>query len=356
MSDPQSDPVPGHHRHTFASDNWAGVHPEVLEAIAAANVGHAPAYGTDQVSLHALGLFRQHFGPGAEVYFCFNGTGTNVVGLQSLLRPFEAVVCAEGAHIDVDECGAPERFLGSKLLTVPTSDGKLTPASAASVVGDIGDEHHVQARVVSITQTTEVGTVYTVDEVSALADWAHGLGMLLHLDGARISNAAASLGVDFGAFGASAGVDVVSFGGTKNGCMGAEAVITFRPEATTSLRFIRKQSMQLSSKMRFVAAQFVALLTDDLWWRNASRANVMAARLGAAAATVPGVTLAYPVQANGVFAVLPPSVTEAMQDVWPFYVWDEVSGIVRWMTSFDTVAADVDGFVARLTQEMAEQA
>jgi threonine aldolase len=355
MSDPQSDPVPGHHRHTFASDNWAGVHPEVLEAIAAANVGHAPAYGTDQVSLHALGLFRQHFGPGAEVYFCFNGTGTNVVGLQSLLRPFEAVVCAEGAHIDVDECGAPERFLGSKLLTVPTSDGKLTPASAASVVGDIGDEHHVQARVVSITQTTEVGTVYTVDEVSALADWAHGLGMLLHLDGARISNAAASLGVDFGAFGASAGVDVVSFGGTKNGCMGAEAVITFRPEATTSLRFIRKQSMQLSSKMRFVAAQFVALLTDDLWWRNASRANAMAARLGAAAAAVPGVTLAYPVQANGVFAVLPPSVTEAMQDVWPFYVWDEVSGIVRWMT-FDTVAADVDGFVARLTQEMAEQA
>jgi threonine aldolase len=356
MSDPQSDPVPGHHRHTFASDNWAGVHPEVLEAIAAANVGHAPAYGTDQVSLHALGLFRQHFGPGAEVYFCFNGTGTNVVGLQSLLRPFEAVVCAEGAHIDVDECGAPERFLGSKLLTVPTSDGKLTPASAASVVGDIGDEHHVQARVVSITQTTEVGTVYTVDEVSALADWAHGLGMLLHLDGARISNAAASLGVDFGAFGASAGVDVVSFGGTKNGCMGAEAVITFRPEATTSLRFIRKQSMQLSSKMRFVAAQFVALLTDDLWWRNASRANAMAARLGAAAAAVPGVTLAYPVQANGVFAVLPPSVTEAMQDVWPFYVWDEVSGIVRWMTSFDTVEADVDGFVARLTQEMAEQA
>jgi threonine aldolase len=356
MSDPQSDPVPGHHRHTFASDNWAGVHPEVLEAIAAANVGHAPAYGTDQVSLHALGLFRQHFGPGAEVYFCFNGTGTNVVGLQSLLRPFEAVVCAEGAHIDVDECGAPERFLGSKLLTVPTSDGKLTPASAASVVGDIGDEHHVQARVVSITQSTEVGTVYTVDEVSALADWAHGLGMLLHLDGARISNAAASLGVDFGAFGASAGVDVVSFGGTKNGCMGAEAVITFRPEATTSLRFIRKQSMQLSSKMRFVAAQFVALLTDDLWWRNASRANAMAARLGAAAAAVPGVTLAYPVQANGVFAVLPPSVTEAMQDVWPFYVWDEVSGIVRWMTSFDTVEADVDGFVARLTQEMAEQA
>jgi len=355
LSNPYFGPNPGHPRHAFASDNWAGVHPEVLDAVAAANGGHAPSYGADRVSLHALGLFRQHFGPDAEVYFCFNGTGTNVVGLQSLLRPFEAVVCAEGAHIDIDECGAPERFLGSKLLTVPTPDGKLTPALAASVVNGIGDEHHVQARVVSITQSTEVGTVYTVDEITALADWAHGHAMLLHLDGARIANAAVSLGVDFGALGASAGVDVVSFGGTKNGCMGAEAVITFRPESSTSLRFIRKQSMQLSSKMRFVAAQFVALLTDDLWWRNASRANAMAARLGAAASAVPGVTLAYPVQANGVFAVLPRAVTEAMQDIWPFYTWDDASGMVRWMTSFDTVEADVDGFVARLTQEMAEQ-
>ena len=355
LSNPYFGPVPGHPRHAFASDNWAGVHPEVMEAVAAANVGHAPSYGADRVSLHALALFRQHFGPDAEVYFCFNGTGTNVVGLQSLLRPFEAVVCAEGAHIDVDECGAPERFLGSKSLTVPTPDGKLTPALAASVVHGIGDEHQVQARVVSITQSTEVGTVYTVDEITALADWAHGHAMLLHLDGARIANAAVSLGVDFGAFGASAGVDVLSFGGTKNGCIGAEAVITFRPESSTSLRFIRKQSMQLSSKMRFVAAQFVALLTDDLWWRNASRANAMAARLGAAASAVPGVTLAYPVQANGVFAVLPRAVTEAMQDVWPFYTWDDASGVVRWMTSFDTVEADVDGFVARLTQEMAER-
>ena len=356
LTDPYFGPNPGHPRPAFASDNWSGIHPEILEAIAAANVGHAPSYGDDRVSLHALDLFRQHFGPDTEVYFCFNGTGTNVVGLQSLLRPFEAVVCAEGAHIDVDECGAPERFLGSKLLTVPTPDGKLTPALAASVVHGVGDEHHVQARVVSITQSTEVGTVYSLDEITALADWAHGQAMLLHLDGARIANAAASLGMDFGSFGASAGVDVVSFGGTKNGCMGAEAVITFRPESSTSLRFIRKQSMQLSSKMRFVAAQFVALLTDDLWLRNASRANAMAARLGSAASAVPGVTLAYPVQANGVFAVLPRAVTEAMQEVWPFYVWDDVSGVVRWMTSFDTVEADVDGFIARLTQEMADQA
>ena len=350
-SEPGSEP--GRPRHTFASDNWAGVHPEVLRALANANEGHAPSYGADQLSIQALELFRQHFGSEAEVYFCFNGTGANVVGLQSLLRPFEAVICAAGAHIDVDECGAPERFLGSKLLTVPTPDGKLTPTLVASAVHGIGDEHHVQAKVVSITQSTEVGTVYTIDEIAALADLAHGQGMLLHLDGARIANAAASLGVDFGAFGVSAGVDALSFGGTKNGCMGAEAVVSFRPQSSTSLRFIRKQSMQLSSKMRFVAAQFVALLTDDLWWRNASGANAMASRLGAAASAVPGVTLAHPVQANGVFAVLPPSVTEAMQAEWPFYVWDEPSGVVRWMTSFDTVESDVDALVARLTQEMA---
>lgn len=340
-------------RRTFASDNWAGVHPEVLEAIARVNVGHAPAYGADEVTEEALSLFRDHFGPDADVYFCFNGTGTNVVGLQTMLRPFEAVVCAEGAHISVDECGAPERFLGSKLLTVPTPDGKLTPALASSAVQGVGDEHHVQAKVVSITQSTEVGTVYTVPEISALAEWAHSEGMLVHLDGARIANAAASLGVDLGAFGRSAGVDVISFGGTKNGALGAEAVVTFRPESTTSLRFIRKQSMQLSSKMRFVAAQFVALFTDDLWKRSATHANAMAARLGAGAAAVDGVTLAYPVQSNGVFAVLPPAATEAMQADWPFYVWDEDTGVVRWMASFDTTESEVDAFVDRLSEVMA---
>jgi len=349
-----SSPDLGRPRRTFASDNWAGVHPEVLEAIARANVGHAPAYGADAVTEEALALFRDHFGPSAEVYFCFNGTGTNVVGLQTLLRPHQAVICAEGAHIDVDECGAPERFLGSKLLTVPTPNGKLTPSLVAGAVEGIGDEHHVQARVVSITQSTEVGTVYTVDEIADLADWAHGQGMLIHLDGARIANAAVSLDVDFGAFGSTAGVDVISFGGTKNGALGAEAVITFRPESETSLRFVRKQSMQLSSKMRFVAAQFVALLSDDLWKRSAARANAMAARLGAGASAVPGVTLAYPVQANGVFAAVPAAVVETLQSEWPFYVWDEDTGVVRWMASFDTSEADVDGFVGRLTEAMAE--
>ena len=338
---------------TFASDNWSGVHAEVLAAIAAANDGgHSPAYGADPWTQEAHGLLTEHFGSGTEVYFAFNGTGTNVVGLQSLLRPHEAVVCVEGAHINVDECGAPERFLGSKLLSVATPDGKLTPELVDSAITGIGDEHHVQARVVSITQSTEVGTVYSVDEIAALADWAHAHAMYLHLDGARIANAAASLGVDFGAFGQAAGVDVVSFGGTKNGALSAEAVITFRPEADTGLRFIRKQSMQLSSKMRFVAAQFVALLTDDLWLRNATHANAMALRLGVAASAVPGVELAYPVQANGVFAVLPPAVTQALQAEYPFYLWDEATGVVRWMASFDTTEADVDGFAARLADLM----
>ena len=338
-------PIP--HR-TFASDNWAGVHPEVLEAIARANVGHAPAYGADAVTGEAIELFRSHFGGDAEVYFCFNGTGTNVVGLQSLVRPFEAVVCAESAHIHVDECGAPERFLGSKLLTVATPDGKLTPALASAKVQGVGDEHHVQARVVSVTQSTELGTVYSLDELAALSTWAHAQGMLVHLDGARIANAAASLGVDFGAFGRAAGVDVVSFGGTKNGALGAEAVVTFRNEAATSLRFLRKQSMQLSSKMRFVAAQFVALLTDDLWLRSATHANAMAARLGAGIGSVEGASLAHPVQANGVFAVLPATVVELLQAEWPFYVWDQDTGVVRLMCSFDTTGSDVDAFVERL--------
>ena len=346
---------PAHPRRTFASDNWAGVHPEILEALARANVGHAPAYGADAVTEEALDLFRSHFGPKAEVYYCFNGTGTNVVGLQSILRPFEAVVCAEGAHIDVDECGAPERFLGSKLLPVPTTDGKLTPDLAASVVRGIGDEHHVQARVVSVTQSTEVGTVYTVGELTALSEWAHAEGLLVHLDGARIANAAATLDVDFGAFGQAAGIDVLSFGGTKNGALGAEAVVTFRPEAATALRFLRKQSMQLSSKMRFVAAQFTALLTDDLWLRSASHANAMATRLGAGVSSVAGVSLAYPVQANGVFACLPGPVVEKLQAEWPFYVWNEESGVVRLMCSFDTEEADVDEFVARLTTLMGER-
>ena len=339
---------------TFASDNWAGVHPEVLAAIVAANTDHAPSYGDDPVTAHAEELFREQFGDGAEVFLVFNGTGANVIGLQTLVRPYEAVICAETAHINVDECGAPERFLGSKLLAVATPDGKLTPELAAQAAGGVGDEHHVQPRVVSITQSTEVGTCYSVEEVRALAEWAHGRDMWLHLDGARLANACASLGVGLGAFGSAAGVDVLSFGGTKNGAMGAEAVVSFRPADAPGLRYIRKQAMQLASKQRFIAAQFTALLTDDLWRRNAEHANVMARRLADGASAVPGVRVAFPVEANGVFAFLPPAVTTALQAEYPFYESDVADGLVRWMASFDTTEEDVDAFVELIAEAMGE--
>jgi threonine aldolase len=339
---------------TFASDNCAGIHPLILAAIADANVGHAPSYGADPVTSEATELFRHHFGPDAEVFFTFNGTGANVVGLQSLLRPFEAVICATSAHINEDECGAPERFLGSKLVAVPAPNGKLTPDLVEAAVTGVGDEHRVQPRVVSITQSTEVGTCYTVAEVAALAERAHQLDMWLHLDGARLSNAASHLGVGLGAFGSGSGVDVLSYGATKNGALGAEAVISFHPDARSSLHFIRKQSMQLASKMRFVAAQFRALLADDLWRDNAAHANAMARRLATGVAHVPGVTIAYPVEANGVFAALPSDVTEELQRHYPFYVWDPPSGVVRWMTSFDTTEEDIDEFVALVVRLMAD--
>jgi threonine aldolase len=339
---------------TFASDNYAGMHPAVLAAIAEANVGHAPSYGADPVTAEAERLFRRHFGDTAEIVPVFNGTGANVVGLQSMLRPFESVLAPSDAHINVDECGAPERFLGSKLLAVTTPDGKLTPELAAAAAWGVGDEHHAQPRVVSITQSTEVGTCYSVDEVRALAEWAHGRDMWLHLDGARLSNACASLGVGLGAFGSAAGVDVLSFGGTKNGAMAAEAVVSFLPAEASGLRFIRKQAMQLASKLRFIAAQFTALLTDDLWLRNATHANAMARRLSEGASAIPGVTVAYPVEANGVFAFLPPTVTKALQEEYPFYESDVADGLVRWMASFDTTEEDVDAFIELIAEVMGE--
>jgi len=321
----------------FASDNYAGIHPEVFAAMAAVNSGPLPAYGADPVTAEAVGLFREHFGSAAEVFFAFNGTGANVVGLQSMLHPFESVICAESAHINVDECGAPERFLGSKLVLVPTEHGKLTPESVERVALGTGDQHHVQPRVISIAQSTELGT-------------AHERSMLLHVDGARLSNAAVSLGVGLGELTTAAGVDVLSYGGTKNGAMGAEAVVVLRPELAVFLPFIRKQGMQLASKMRFVSAQFVALLTDDLWQRNAAHSNAMAQRLLAGVSAVPGVTVVHPVQSNAVFAGVPAEVTAALQLDYPFYVWDESSDTVRWMTSFDTTPEGVDGFVARLQE------
>jgi threonine aldolase len=336
----------------FASDNYAGVLPEVLEAIAAANVGHAVSYGGDEWTARVEALFRTHFGDDAHVALVFNGTGANVVALQALCRPFEACVCASTSHLNVDECGAPERVAGLKLLPVDTPDGKLTPALVAPRLVRFGDEHAVQPRVVSITQSTELGTLYTLEEIRALADQAHAHGMLLHVDGARLANAAAALGVSLRALTTDVGVDAVSFGGTKNGLLLGEAVVFLRAGLGDHVAYLRKQSMQLASKMRFIAAQFEALLSGELWLRTASHANAMAGLLAAAVSGVDGVTLTQKVEANAVFALLPAGVAEALQERWRFYVWDETTGEVRWMCSWDTTPEDVEAFAADVAEAM----
>jgi threonine aldolase len=331
-------------QHSFASDNYAGVHPDVLAAVVAANVGHATSYGADPVTAAAVAAFRRHLGAQAEVAFVFNGTGANVVGLGLLLRPWEHVVCARTAHVNVDECGAPERLLGTKLVDVDTPDGKLTPELVRAVHTGVGDEHRTQPRAVSITQSTELGTLYTPEEIRALADCAHELGMYLHLDGARICNAAAALGVELRGTTTDCGVDVLSFGGTKNGLMGAEAVVVLRPELAGALPYVRKQYMQLGSKLRFVAAQFLALLEGDLWHRNASHANAMAARLHDAVRDLPGLAVTQPRQVNAVFATVPEWSVPLLQKAAHFYEWDTARHEIRWMCSWDTTERDVDAF------------
>jgi threonine aldolase len=336
----------------FASDNYAGVLPEVLEAISAANSGHAVSYGGDPWTERVQERFREHFGDEAHAALVFNGTGANVVAMQALTRPYEAAICASTAHLNVDECGAPERVAGIKLLTVDTPDGKLTPALVEPRLIRFGDEHAVQPRVVSITQSTELGTLYTPAEIAALAEQAHERGMLLHVDGARLANAAAALDLPLRAITTDVGVDAVSFGGTKNGLMLGEAVVFLRTGLGGEVAFLRKQSMQLASKMRFMAAQFEVLLTGDAWRRPAAHANAMANRLARAVATIEGVSITQRVQANAVFALLPPAVTEALQRRWPFYTWDESTGEVRWMCSWDTTEEDVDAFAEDISAHL----
>ncbi len=336
----------------LASDNYAGVHPEVLAALALANGGHQPAYGADEYTCRLQDLFRAHFGPRASAFPVFNGTGANVVALQAMTDRWGAVITTTTAHIHVDECGAPERVGGLKLLPVPAPDGKLTPELIAGEAFGWDDEHRAMPQVVSLTQSTELGTLYTPEEIRAVCDFAHERGMTVHLDGARIANAAAALGLPMRDFTTDAGVDVVSFGGTKNGMMFGEAVLVLRPEAVRAMPHVRKLSMQLASKMRFVSAQFEALLAGDLWLRSARHANAMAARLAAGAREVPGVTILYPVEANSVFARLPHDVSERLRKRHRFYFWDEAAGDVRWMCSFDTTEEDVDTFVDALREEM----
>ena len=330
---------------SFASDNNAGVHPEVLKAIAAANQGHVVGYGDDPYTHSAVNLFKRRFGNNIEVFFVFNGTAANCLGLKALTNSYHAVICAEAAHICVDECGAPEKFTGCKLIPIPTKDGKLTVEAVRTAYHGIGVEHHVQPRVVAITQCTEVGTVYKEDEVRRLASFAHERGMFLHMDGARIANAAASLGLDLRQATRDLGVDVLSFGATKNGGMGAEAVVFFDPKLAADFKFYRKQGMQLASKMRFLSAQFEALLKDGLWLRNAQHSNRMAQMLKRELSKIPQVKIAYKVEANGVFAKLPRRAIAKLQKRYFFYMWDDAQSMVRWMCSWDTTEADVKQFV-----------
>ena len=331
---------------SFASDNASGVHPAVLEAIGHANTGHALAYGADAWTERAIGQIHDIFGVAAPVVFTWGGTGANVVGLQCLLAPYEAVICPETAHINVDECGAPERFTGSKLIAVPTEDGKLRPEQVEEHTHLLGDIHHVQPRVVSITQSTEMGTLYSIDEIAALVDVAHRHGMKVHLDGARLANATVALGVDVRQFTVDVGVDVLTFGGTKNGMMYGEAVVFLDPELGRMAQFVRKQAGQLPSKMRYVSAQFEALLTDDVWLANARHANAMAELLAERAKAIPGVELQRDPEVNSVFVTIPRAALAPMQAWSFFWEWDPAITEVRWMTSFDTTEADIETFVA----------
>jgi threonine aldolase len=337
--------------HDFASDNHAGIHPEVLAAIADANTGHMPAYGDDPITARVREVIRHHFGERADTYLVFNGTGANVVGLQAMTDRWSAVACTEIAHINTDECGAPEQA-GLKTLPIPAPDGKLTPDLLDRHISGWGVQHRVQPKVVSLSQATEYGTLYTAEEITSIAEWAHARGMLLHMDGARLANAAAAFDLPLRALTTDAGVDVLSFGGTKNGLMLGEAVIVLNPGATRGTPYLQKSSMQLASKARFISAQFLALLEGDLWLRNARRSNTMARRLADAARNLPGVHITQPVQANAVFAVLPQDATARLRKTYTFYTWDEVTGEVRWMCSFDTTEHDVDTFATALKESL----
>jgi threonine aldolase len=337
----------------FASDNYAGAHPEVLAAIAEANADHAVSYGADPWTARATELIREQFGPDAQSWIVFNGTGANVLCLGALTRTWECVVTPATSHLHIDEAAAPERMAGVKLLTLPTDEGKLHPAQIEPLLARQGDEHAPQVRVISVANATELGTVYTPEETRQLADVAHANGLFLHVDGSRLANAAVATGATLGELTTAAGADAVSFGLTKNGALGVEVVVFPREPQPAGFAWMRKQHAQLSSKMRFQSAQVVALLEDGLWQRSAQHANAMAQLLAERVSQIPGVTVTRPVQANAVFAILPPSLADAVRPEFPFYTWDEATGEVRWMCSWDTTEADVSGFATALEQAAA---
>jgi threonine aldolase len=329
----------------FASDNNSGIHPTIFKAMEAANNGHVVGYGGDPFTQKAINIFKEQFGNETEVFFVFNGTGANVLSLSTVTQSFNSVICAETAHIQEDECGAPEKFTGCKLLPVEPVNGKITPEAIECHLKGFDFEHHSQPRVLSITQVTEMGTVYQPDEIRELANVAHKNNMLLHIDGARIANAAIALNLNFKEFTVDCGVDILSFGGTKNGMMMGEAVLFFNPELTKNTKYIRKQSMQLYSKMRFVGAQFIAYFENDLWKETATRANNMAKLLANEVAKIQEIKITQPVNANGVFAIVPRKIIEPLQNKFFFYIWDDTKPEVRWMTSFDTTEKEVLEFV-----------
>ncbi len=332
----------------FASDNNSGVHPRVMQALANANKGHATGYGTDSLTATAIDTIKKHFTPQSDVYFVYNGTGANTVAIETLVRPFQSVICAATAHINVDECGAPEKHAGCKVISVATPNGKLTPELIRPHLTGFGFEHHSQPAMISITQSTELGTVYSVEEVKALSKLAISHNMYLHMDGARISNAAAYLGLPLCDISLGAGVDVLTLGGTKNGLMFGEAVIFANKEQSVYSKYIRKQATQLHSKMRFIAVQFDELYRDGLWLENASISNAMAQMLASEIGKIPQIKITQKVESNGVFAVVPPEIIEPLRSKFFFYDWDESRNEVRWMTSFDTTEDDIKQFIGEI--------
>ncbi len=332
----------------LASDNYSGVHSEVIEALIRANVEHQGSYGSDEFTARAIKLFKNHFGEITEVFFVYNGTGANVLGLSSLTQSFHSILCSELAHINVDESTAPEKFTGCKLIGIETKDGKIYPDQVEEKIQRVGDQHHPQAKVISISQSTEYGTVYTVEEIIALSAVAKKHNLYLHMDGSRIGNAAVSLNKDFRTFTRDAGVDILSFGGTKNGMMFGEAILIFNPELAKDFFYRRKQGMQLHSKMRFISAQFEAMLSNDLWKRNAIHSNTMAKKLEQGLRTIPRVTITQSVDGNGVFALFPKEIIPELQKEIFFYVWNDRTSEVRLMCSFDTKEEEINRLVNRI--------
>lgn len=347
---------------SFASDNYSGVHPEIMDALARANAGHDESYGGDAETARLERIVAAEFGSPVEVFPVLTGTGANVTALQAMTPRWGAVICARSAHIHVDEGGAPEKIAGLKLLPLDTADGKLTPELVDREAWGWGDEHRAQPNVVSITQSTELGTVYTSEELRALSTHAHSLGLSVHLDGARLANAAASLGCELAELTRDVGIDVVSFGGTKNGLMLGEAILVLNPDAAPGVKYLRKTNAQLASKMRFLSVQLSTLLEAGLWRRNAEHANAMARQLRdgvdqlIAEGTVPGLRFTQPTEANSLFLCLPPGIADRLRQFAHFYDWEAQTGEVRWMCSFDTKAEDVDTFLRILVEAFAQSA